>query len=132
MRSFTLVTSESSPASSFAATLAPKTLQLVVECPRDCQLFLFVPIKNFLLFCHWFIERRAFPNESASGPPWMSIDVLISIVGDIARIQVDLLDSVVLRNPRRRRRAFGVSLFDERFLARVSTRRSFLCGSRPV
>ncbi|KAF2560851.1 hypothetical protein F2Q70_00016673 [Brassica cretica] len=35
MRSFTLVTSESSPASSFAGSLAPKTLQLVVECPRD-------------------------------------------------------------------------------------------------
>ncbi|KAF2590334.1 hypothetical protein F2Q70_00039027 [Brassica cretica] len=35
MRSFTLVTSESSPASSLAASLAPKTLQLVVECPRD-------------------------------------------------------------------------------------------------
>ncbi|KAF3494949.1 hypothetical protein DY000_02053421 [Brassica cretica] len=34
-RSFTLVTSESSPTSSFAASLAPKTLQLVVECPRD-------------------------------------------------------------------------------------------------
>ncbi|KAF3587088.1 hypothetical protein F2Q69_00027456 [Brassica cretica] len=33
MRSFMLVTSESSPASSFAASLAPKTLQLVVECP---------------------------------------------------------------------------------------------------
>ncbi|KAF2584469.1 hypothetical protein F2Q70_00036151 [Brassica cretica] len=35
MRSFTRVTSESSPARSFAASLAPKTLQLVVECPRD-------------------------------------------------------------------------------------------------
>ncbi|KAF2554610.1 hypothetical protein F2Q68_00015482 [Brassica cretica] len=35
MRSLTLVTSESSPASSFAASLAPKALQLVVECPRD-------------------------------------------------------------------------------------------------
>ncbi|KAF2569335.1 hypothetical protein F2Q68_00025659 [Brassica cretica] len=35
MRSFTLVTSESSPASSVAASLAPKTLQLVMECPRD-------------------------------------------------------------------------------------------------
>ncbi|KAF2533056.1 hypothetical protein F2Q70_00029980 [Brassica cretica] len=35
MRSFTLVTSESFPASSFAASLAPKTLQLVVECPQD-------------------------------------------------------------------------------------------------
>ncbi|KAF3510110.1 hypothetical protein F2Q69_00005364 [Brassica cretica] len=34
MRSLTLVTLESSPASSFAAILAPKTLQLVVECPR--------------------------------------------------------------------------------------------------
>ncbi|KAF3553786.1 hypothetical protein F2Q69_00012857 [Brassica cretica] len=35
MRSLTLVTSESSPARSFVASLAPKTLQLVVECPRD-------------------------------------------------------------------------------------------------
>ncbi|KAF3606527.1 hypothetical protein DY000_02049564 [Brassica cretica] len=34
MRSFTLVTSESSPARSFAANLAPRTLQLVVESPR--------------------------------------------------------------------------------------------------
>ncbi|KAF2537372.1 hypothetical protein F2Q70_00026175 [Brassica cretica] len=34
MRSLTLATSESSPASSFAASLAPKTLQLVVECHR--------------------------------------------------------------------------------------------------
>ncbi|KAF3557332.1 hypothetical protein F2Q69_00012545 [Brassica cretica] len=34
MRSFTLVTSESSPASSFAANLAPRTFQLVVQCPR--------------------------------------------------------------------------------------------------
>ena len=96
------------------------------------QLFLFVPIEDFLLFCHWFVERRAFPSESASGPSWMSVGVLISIVGDIARIQVDLLDSVVLRSLRRRRRAFGVSLFDGRFLARVLTRRSFLRGSRPV
>ncbi|KAF3538522.1 hypothetical protein F2Q69_00021218 [Brassica cretica] len=60
------------------------------------QLFLFVPIEDFLLFYHWFVERRAFLSESASGPPWMSVDVLISIFGDIARIQVDLLDSVVL------------------------------------
>ncbi|KAF3549148.1 hypothetical protein DY000_02008324 [Brassica cretica] len=34
MRSFTLVTSESSPPSSFTANLAPRTLQLGVECPR--------------------------------------------------------------------------------------------------
>ncbi|WZZ42886.1 hypothetical protein YC2023_039145 [Brassica napus] len=81
------------------------------------QHFLFVPIENFLLFCHWFIEHRAFLSESASGPPWMS---------------VDLLDSVVLRNLRGRRRAFGVSIFDGRFLSRVSPRRSFLRGSRPV
>ncbi|KAF2615244.1 hypothetical protein F2Q70_00011170 [Brassica cretica] len=62
----------------------------------------------------------------------MSAGVLISIVGDIARIQVDLLDSVVLRSLRGRRRAFGVSPFDGRLLARVLTRRSFLAGSRPV
>ncbi|KAF3559614.1 hypothetical protein F2Q69_00014642 [Brassica cretica] len=96
------------------------------------QLFLFIPIEDFLLFCHWFVERRAFPSESASGPPWMSVDVLISIVGDIARIQVDLFDSVVLRSLRGRRRAFRVSLFDGRFFARVLTQRSFLRGSRPV
>ncbi|KAF2562745.1 hypothetical protein F2Q70_00016799 [Brassica cretica] len=107
MRYFTLVTSESSPASSFVASLAPKTLQFVVECPRDwwnsqkvfpslsaftaselgllfSQLFLSAPIEYFLLFCHWFVEQRAFPSKSASGPPWMSVDVLISIVGDIA------------------------------------------------
>ncbi|KAF3514981.1 hypothetical protein F2Q69_00009743 [Brassica cretica] len=52
------------------------------------QFFLFVPIEDFLLFCHWFVERRAFQSESASGPPWMSVDVLISIVGDIARIRL--------------------------------------------
>ncbi|KAF2615752.1 hypothetical protein F2Q70_00011456 [Brassica cretica] len=34
MRSLTLVTSESSPASNFAASIAPKTLQLVVVCLR--------------------------------------------------------------------------------------------------
>ncbi|KAF3583196.1 hypothetical protein F2Q69_00029491 [Brassica cretica] len=33
------------------------------------QLFLFVPIEDFLLFCHWFVERRAFLSELASGPP---------------------------------------------------------------
>ncbi|KAL0661210.1 hypothetical protein Bca4012_098047 [Brassica carinata] len=83
------------------------------------QLFLFVPIEDFLLFCHWFVERRAFPSESASGPPWMSVDVLISIVGDIVRIQVDVLDFVILRILRGRRRTFRVSLFDGRLLARV-------------
>ncbi|KAF3556022.1 hypothetical protein F2Q69_00013779 [Brassica cretica] len=96
------------------------------------QLFLFVPIEDFLLFYHWFVEGRAFPSESASGPPWMSVDVLISIVGDIARIQVDVLDFVILRILRRRRMTFRVSFFDGRFLARVLTRRSFLRGSWPV
>nr|VDD37356.1 unnamed protein product [Brassica oleracea] len=62
----------------------------------------------------------------------MFVGVFISIVGDIARIQVDLLDSVVLRSLRGRRRAFGVFLFDRRLLARVLTRRSFLGGSRLV
>ncbi|KAF2587318.1 hypothetical protein F2Q70_00036340 [Brassica cretica] len=99
---------------------------------RDSQLYLFVPIEDFLLFCHWFVERRAFPSESASGPPWMSVDVLIIIIGDIARIQVDLLDFVILRILRGRRRTFRVSLFDGRFHARVLTRRTFLRGSRPV
>ncbi|KAF3508668.1 hypothetical protein F2Q69_00005401 [Brassica cretica] len=84
------------------------------------QPFLFVPIEDFLLFCHWFVKRRAFPSESASGPSWMSVGVFISIVGDIASIQVDLLDSVVLRSLRGRRSPFGVSLFDGRLLARVA------------
>ncbi|KAF2560880.1 hypothetical protein F2Q70_00017770 [Brassica cretica] len=54
------------------------------------------------------------------------------IVGDITRIQVDVLDSVVLGSLHGRRRTFRVSLFDGRFLPRVLTRRSFLRGSRPV
>ncbi|KAF2584312.1 hypothetical protein F2Q70_00036879 [Brassica cretica] len=62
----------------------------------------------------------------------MSVSVFISIVGDIAGIQVDLFDFVVLRSLRGRRRAFGFSLFDGRLPARVLTRRSFLGGSRPV
>ncbi|KAF3542812.1 hypothetical protein DY000_02008429 [Brassica cretica] len=96
------------------------------------QLFLFVQIEDFLLFRHRFVERRAFPSRSASGPSWMSVDVLICIVGDIARIQVDVLDFVILRIFRGRQRTFRVPLFDERFLARFLTRRSFLHGSRPV
>ncbi|KAF2541337.1 hypothetical protein F2Q68_00032592 [Brassica cretica] len=101
MRSLMLVTSESSPASSFADSLAPKTLQLVVECPRTggtcrSQLFLFVPIDDFLFFRHWFAERRAFPSRSASGPSWMSVDVLIGVVGDIARIQINAFGFIIL------------------------------------
>ncbi|KAF3583624.1 hypothetical protein F2Q69_00028879 [Brassica cretica] len=96
MRSFMLVTSESSPSSSFAANLAPRTLQLVVECLRVCQLLLFDPVEVFLLFLHWFIERGAFPNRSASGSSRISVSVLLSIVGDVAGIQVDMLDFIDL------------------------------------
>ncbi|KAG5374324.1 hypothetical protein IGI04_042363 [Brassica rapa subsp. trilocularis] len=157
MRSLTLVTSESSPASSFAASLAPKTLQLVVECPRDwwnsqkiadirClisgfpslsaftaselglpfgQLLLFVPIGDFFFFRHWFFERGAFPSGSASGPSWMSVDVFVGVVGDIARIQVNVFGFVILRVLCRGRKTFRVPLFDGRFLAGVLTGRSF-------
>ncbi|KAF3550617.1 hypothetical protein DY000_02010044 [Brassica cretica] len=96
------------------------------------QLFLFVPIEDFLLFRHRFVERRAFPSRPASGPSWMSVDVLIGIVGDIARIQVDVLDFVILRIFCGRRRTFRVPLFDRRFFARVLTQRLFPCGSRPI
>ncbi|KAF2534063.1 hypothetical protein F2Q70_00029102 [Brassica cretica] len=51
------------------------------------QLFLFIPIEDFLLFRHWFVERRACLSRSASGSSWMFVDVFIGIVGDIARIQ---------------------------------------------
>ncbi|KAG5384534.1 hypothetical protein IGI04_036004 [Brassica rapa subsp. trilocularis] len=149
MRSLTLVTSESSPASSFAASLAPKTLQLVVECPRDWwnsqkvgfpnlsaftaselglpfgQLLLFVPIGDFFFFRHWFFERGAFPCGSASGPSWMSVDILVGVVGDIARIQVNVFGFVILQVLCRGRKIFRVLLFDGRFLARVLTGRSF-------
>ncbi|KAF3534052.1 hypothetical protein DY000_02040758 [Brassica cretica] len=54
MRSFTLVTSESSPARSFAASLAPKTFQLVVECPWD-----------------WWNSQKVF-----SSYPWLRVHVL--------------------------------------------------------
>ncbi|KAF2564587.1 hypothetical protein F2Q70_00014834 [Brassica cretica] len=51
------------------------------------QLLMFVPIGHFFLFRHWFFERGAFPSRSASGPSRMSVDVLVGVVGDIARIQ---------------------------------------------
>ncbi|KAG2266289.1 hypothetical protein Bca52824_073368 [Brassica carinata] len=76
--------------------------------------------REILLFCRGLSSGDF--EESASGPPWMCVDVLISIVGDIARIQVNVLDSVVLRRLHGRRRTFRVSLFDGRFLARVLTR----------
>ncbi|KAF3485265.1 hypothetical protein F2Q69_00053441 [Brassica cretica] len=76
--------------------------------------------------------RNAFPSRSASGPSWMSVDVLIGIVGDIARIQVDVLDFIILRIFRGRRRTFRVPLFDGRFFTRVLTQRLFPRGSRPI
>ncbi|KAF3518216.1 hypothetical protein DY000_02063329 [Brassica cretica] len=62
----------------------------------------------------------------------MSVDVLIGIVGDIARIQVDVPDFVILRIFRGRRRTFMVPLFDGRFFARILTRRLFPRGFRPI
>ncbi|KAF3564835.1 hypothetical protein DY000_02013621 [Brassica cretica] len=47
MRSFTLVTSESSPASSFAASLAPKTLHL----DRDDRGRVSILFQKFRLSC---------------------------------------------------------------------------------
>ncbi|KAF3489976.1 hypothetical protein F2Q69_00053439 [Brassica cretica] len=145
MRSYMHVTSESSPASSFAANIAPRTLQLVVECPRGVldrlwfvegypfsefrlvpehfservygqlvafpslsafaasnlgmflgQLLLFNPVEVFLLFRHWFFEWGAFSSRSASGSSWMSVSVVLGIVGDINGIQVDMLDFIDL------------------------------------
>ncbi|KAG5393395.1 hypothetical protein IGI04_023358 [Brassica rapa subsp. trilocularis] len=150
MRSLTLVTSESSPASSFAASLAPKTLQLVVEFAKIAdirclvsgfpslsaltaselglpfgQLLLFVPIGDFFFFRHWFFERGAFPSGSASGPSWMSVDILVGVVGDIARIQVNVFGFVILRVLCRERKTFRVPLLDGRLLAGVLTGRSF-------
>ena len=95
------------------------------------QLILFVPIDDFLLFCHWFVERRAFPSRSASGPSWMSVDVLIGVVGDIASIQVNAFDFVILQILGGRQ-TFGVPFFDGRFLARVLIRRSFPRDSRSI
>ncbi|KAF2597680.1 hypothetical protein F2Q68_00009810 [Brassica cretica] len=140
MRYFTLVISESSPASSFAASLAPKTLQLVVECPRNWwssqkffgQLFLFIPIEDFLLFRHWLIERRAFPSRSASGPSRMSVSVLLGIVGDIAGIQVDVFDFINLRALRGRWRTLEVPFLSRGGFARGLARRLIPRCSRPI
>ena len=63
MRSFTLVTSERSPASSFAANLAPRTLQLVVESPRV-----------------WWNSQKVF-----SSYPWLWVYVL-PVVWPLIRI----------------------------------------------
>ena len=61
------------------------------------QLLLFDPVEVFLLFCHWLIERGDFPSQSASGSSWMFVSVLLSIVGDVAGIQVDILNFIGLR-----------------------------------
>ena len=60
------------------------------------QLLLFDPVEVFLLFRHCFIERRAFPSRSASGPSWMYVSVLLGIVGDVAGIQVDMVNFIGL------------------------------------
>ncbi|KAG5384083.1 hypothetical protein IGI04_035553 [Brassica rapa subsp. trilocularis] len=83
------------------------------------QLLLFVPIGDFFFFFrHWFFEWGAFPSRSAPGPSWMSVDVLVGVVGDIARIQVNTFGFVILRVLCRGRKTFRVPLFDGRFLAR--------------
>ncbi|WZZ14779.1 hypothetical protein YC2023_107868 [Brassica napus] len=87
------------------------------------QLLLFVPIGDFLFFRHWFFERGAFPSRSASGPSWISVDILVGVIGDIARIQVNAFGFVVLRILCRGRRTFRVPLFDGRFFARVFDRK---------
>ncbi|KAG5400045.1 hypothetical protein IGI04_014652 [Brassica rapa subsp. trilocularis] len=86
---------------------------------------LFVPIGDFFFFRHWFFERGAFPSGSASGPSWMSVYILVGVVGDIARIQVNVFGFVILRVLCRGRKIFRVPLFDGRFLVRVLTGRSF-------
>ncbi|KAF3567938.1 hypothetical protein DY000_02014317 [Brassica cretica] len=60
------------------------------------QLLLFDPVDIFLLFRHWLIERGLFPSRSASGSSWISLSVLLGIVGDVAGIQVDVLRRVGL------------------------------------
>ena len=49
-------------------------------------------------------RARTFPSRSVSGPSWMSVDVLLGIVGDVAEIQVDVLDFLILRILCERRR----------------------------
>ncbi|KAF3589542.1 hypothetical protein F2Q69_00029130 [Brassica cretica] len=95
------------------------------------------------------IDRPALPARSNRGfPPllslvcrtesfpepivFMSVDVLIGVIGDIARIQVNAFDFVILRILCGRWRTFGVPLFDGRFLDRVLTQRSFSSNSRSI
>ncbi|KAF2567049.1 hypothetical protein F2Q68_00026587 [Brassica cretica] len=95
----------SSLASSFVANLAPRTLQVPSLSAFAAsniglffgQLLLFDPVEVFLLFRHWFIERGAFPSRSAFGSSWIFVSVLLSIIGDVAGIQVDMLDFIGLR-----------------------------------
>ncbi|KAG2255563.1 hypothetical protein Bca52824_074857 [Brassica carinata] len=95
------------------------------------QLFLFVPIEDFLLFRHRFVERRAFRAGRLLvllGCP----STPLSVLSETSLGSRSTLDFVILRIFRGRQRTFRVPLFDERFLARFLTRRSFLHGSRPV
>ncbi|KAG5379032.1 hypothetical protein IGI04_026874 [Brassica rapa subsp. trilocularis] len=93
------------------------------------QLLLFVPIGDFFFFRHWFFERGAFPSGSASGPSWMSVDILVGVVGDITRIHVNVFGFVILRVLCRERKTFRVPLLDGRLPAGVLTGRSFPRGS---
>ncbi|KAG5393092.1 hypothetical protein IGI04_023055 [Brassica rapa subsp. trilocularis] len=98
---------------------------LVMDVLLVTRFLLFVPIGDFFFFRRWFFERGAFPSGSASGPSWMSVYILVGVVGDIARIQVNVFGFVILRVLCRGRKIFRVPLFDGRFLARVLTGRSF-------
>ncbi|WZZ03278.1 hypothetical protein YC2023_089199 [Brassica napus] len=55
----------------------------------------------------------------------MYVDILVGVIGDIARIQVNVFGFVILRVLCRGRKISRVPLFDGRFLARVLTGRSF-------
>ncbi|KAF3570233.1 hypothetical protein F2Q69_00058717 [Brassica cretica] len=57
---------------------------------------MFDPVEVFLIFRHWFIKRGALPSRSPSGSSWMFVRVLLGIEGDVAGIQVDMLDFIDL------------------------------------
>ncbi|KAG5374391.1 hypothetical protein IGI04_042308 [Brassica rapa subsp. trilocularis] len=103
----------------------PFTAAEVVICLNLCSMRKHSRDCDFFFFRHWFFERGAFPSRSAPGPSWMSVDILVGVVGDIARIQVNVFGFVILRVLCRGRKIFRVPLFDGRFFARVLTGRSF-------
>ncbi|KAF2534276.1 hypothetical protein F2Q70_00029962 [Brassica cretica] len=131
MRSLTVVTSESSPTSSFTANLAPKTLKLVVECPRVRSPPV-RPSRGFPPLPSLVYRTGSLPEPIGF---WFFLDVCQrppQYRWNVAGIQVDMLNFTDLCVLCKRGRTFIILFLGRGCFARVLSRRTFPRCSRPV